>query len=392
MIWLLIQAAFGCEVITAENAFIDGAVVQNATVRVEDGVITHTGDGAPTDGCEAVSTPWLTPGLVASGTELGLVEVGAEEATRTGRGRPSEVAVSGSIGDAYNPFSTLIPLARTGGLTHSVIHGGGAFLPAQSAVVRLTGDSQASSVEVRGVGVKVGGGMGDLVGKLDALNVLFALPEPGINPDDLAGVSPADMRIISDIRRRRIPLVFTVNRASELEALARWTTERGVRVIVFGGAEAWRVAEDLATADIAVAVDPMVYGPGGFGQLQGRADNAVLLQAAGVQLIIEAGSSHNARNLRFNAGNAVRAGLSEADALRAITETPAQVFGVDAGVIRKGAPAHLALWSASPLEPMGRLTSLRIAGVETLTPTRQDLLFERYREPGNPIKPVALPE
>jgi imidazolonepropionase-like amidohydrolase len=178
-----------------------------------------------------------------------------------------------------------------------------------------------------------------------------------------------------------LPLVVHADRASDIEAVLRLTREQKIRTILVGAAEGWLLADALADAKVGVVIDPFVYGAGSVDQLHGRADNAALLRAAGVQVAISGGDTHNARTLRFAAGNAVRGGMSHADAIAAITRVPAELFGVsDRGVLRDGARADLAAWSGDPLEPSSRLLLLVIDGEVQPLRSRQTELVEAWRE------------
>jgi len=154
-------------------------------------------------------------------------------------------------------------------------------------------------------------------------------------------------------------------------------------------------AEALADAGVAVVIDPLVYGPGSFNQIHGRADNGALLVAAGVDVIIATGSSHNARNLGQYAGNAVRGGMKPADALAAITSAPAKVYGLeDRGVLEVGARADVVIWSGQdPLELSSLPVAVFIDGRPIALESRQTLLRDAYSQlPGTPTPPLSLPE
>ncbi len=167
----------------------------------------------------------------------------------------------------------------------------------------------------------------------------------------------------------------------------------GIRLVIRGAAEGGRHAEALAAADIAVILNPLVYGPGSFDQREARPDNAQLLQEAGVDVIISTTSAHFARSLRQLAGNAVRGGMDHTAAVRAITSTPAAVFGLnDRGEIARGAYANLVVWSGDPLEIETRVEGLFIGGQAVELTSRQTELFDRYRErPGSPVPALSLP-
>jgi imidazolonepropionase-like amidohydrolase len=195
--------------------------------------------------------------------------------------------------------------------------------------------------------------------------------------------SRADLEAIQPVLRGEIPLVIGVDRAAHIEALIRFAAKERVRIVLRGGAEAWRHAEALAAADIAVLLDPMVYGAGSFAQREARADGATLLTKAGVEILFFSThhSSHFARILPQLAGNAVRAGLPHKAAMRALTAAPAAVFGrADSGQVAPGMRANLVLWSGDPLELSSRPLRLWIGGVEQSLQSRQTQLRDRYLE------------
>jgi imidazolonepropionase-like amidohydrolase len=159
-------------------------------------------------------------------------------------------------------------------------------------------------------------------------------------------------------------------------------------VVVVGGAEAWLVGGALAAAKVPVVIDPYQAGPSSFDQVHARADNGALLRAAGVTVAIHGPSAHQARSLRFIAGNAVRGGMSHVDALAAITSVPASLLGLkDRGRIEVGAHADLAVWTGDPLDIPARLAMLTIGGVEVELISRQTELVDRWRDLG-PVLPA----
>jgi imidazolonepropionase-like amidohydrolase len=197
--------------------------------------------------------------------------------------------------------------------------------------------------------------------------------------------SRRDLEVMALVGQGALPLVIDADQASDIEAVLRLQARRKLKVILVGGAEAWLVAPQLAAAKVPVVIRPFVYGPGSFDQIHGREDNGALLRAAGVEVIIGAGDTHNARAMRFAAGNAVRGGMSHADALRAITEAPAAAFNLGGrGRIAVGAPADLALWTGDPLDIAGRLSAVWIDGVGLPLTTRQTALVDRWRD----VQPV----
>ena len=92
----------------------------------------------------------------------------------------------------------------------------------------------------------------------------------------------------------------------------------------------------------------------------------------------------NARNIKYEAGNAVAYGMSYDDALRAITLTPAELFGLSdhVGSLQPGRDANLVVWSGDPFEFSTQVEHVFIKGREIKEKSRQDLLIDRYKPGG----------
>ncbi len=345
----------------------------------------------------------ITAGLVEARTALGLVEVGMEDRTRdTTWARNHPVHAAMQVADAYNPQSSLIAIARAAGITTAVLAPSGGSVAGQGAAVDLAGMRQSEALVKSPVAlyatIRVEGSRSAALASLRSLFAdarLYARAGSAFdrNQTRALGASAADLEALQPVLNRQVPLVIGADRAADIEALLRFAADQGIQLVIGGGAEAWMLRDLLAAAQVPVIVDPLVYGPGSFDQLHGRAENPALLHEAGVPLIISSGSSHFARILRFLAGNAVRGGLAHEAALKAITETPAKVFGLnDRGVIRGGAAANLVVWSGDPLEISTAVTAVYIGGVARSLENRQTRLRDKYRTlPATPSAPLPLP-
>ncbi|PYO04862.1 MAG: imidazolonepropionase, partial [Gemmatimonadetes bacterium] len=211
--------------------------------------------------------------------------------------------------------------------------------------------------------------------------------------------SRLDLQAMIPVIEGRLPLLITVDRASDIDAAMRIARDYNVKLIIGGGAEAWMIADKLAAARIPVLTGAMNNIPAGFAALGQRQENAGLLRKAGVQvaLIGNAGGgdeeAFNVRNLKQEAGNAVSYGMTWDDALRAVTLAPAEFFGAAdrIGSLQPGREGNVVVWSGDPFEFTTRVEHVFVRGREYKEKTRQDLLIERYRNlPGTHNAP--LPE
>lgn len=394
MIALLLSAAFAagpCHAVVDARALLPEGLRDGVDVVWRDGRIVAVGADVPTDGCTVHAASVVTPGLVAVATPLGLVEVELEASTRDDQGGPGPIRAAFRIADAYDPRSVVVPVTRSGGITSALVVPDPAIVAGPAASVALVTGTQAEAAILAPAPMVLHPGQaGSFASGLATLRAAFADARwlgaggpGGYARADQVEARRADLLALGAWLASSAPLALVyVDKAADIEAVLRLATEERFRPVIVGGAEAWLLADALAAARVPVFVDPFVYGPGSFDQLRARPDNAARLVAAGVSVgLLVGGEPHNARAARFAAGNAVRAGLSEADALRAITEVPAHVFGwTDRGVLRAGAVADLALWTGDPLDTPGRLAGLWIGGVEQPRATRQTGLVDAWRD------------
>jgi imidazolonepropionase-like amidohydrolase len=195
------------------------------------------------------------------------------------------------------------------------------------------------------------------------------------------GASRLDLEVVVRALEGRLPVVFHVDRASDIVTVLALAKEHGLQAVLASAAEGWKVADAIAKAKVPAIVYPLDHGPRSFAALGAREDNAALLHQAGVTLALSTGESHNARKLRQEAGNAVRAGLPKGAALAAVTEAPATILGMaqDYGAPKAGKIANLVVWSGDPFELSTRVNQVIIRGRAVPLRSRQTALLERYR-------------
>jgi hypothetical protein len=372
--------------------------LQNADVRVRAGRIAAVGRGLAADGAtviEAGGMP-LTPTLFGGITGIGIEEVSGErttvDATLALGAAQQQMTVRPEfdVTLAYNPASSVIPVARVEGIGWTVLGAGsstgGSIVGGQGAVVRLDGSADPTGPNLLFVqlGARAAGLTGNSrAGQWMLLDQLVDEARGRIAPDSnhslLTPAGRAALRRYLDGGGR---VVVGVDRAADIRQLLRWARRHGVRVAVSGGAEAWQLAPELAAAQVPVFVDPLANLPGDFDQLGATLQNAARLQAAGVQVgFTQAGdSSHNARKMRQLAGNAVANGLPWEAGLAGLTRVPAQAFGVgdQLGTIAPGQRADLVLWSGDPLDVASVARQVWFDGRPVALRSRQTELRDRY--------------
>lgn len=374
---------------------------ESIAISLRGNVITTPGI-VPDDDCASIEVPEgavVTPAFIHASSVTGLTEVSLEAATNDANsGLSGDVHAAFSPLDAYNPLSSLIPITRMEGVGTVVVAPGSGFVAGQAMAFDLVGSTQAAAVAKQSAAMVANLGSGRNSSRADGLYRLRELLDDArfyrrqaraYEQGRLRELSAGrlDLQALQPVLRKETPLLLNANRASDIEAILRFAEEEDVRVILQGGAEAWMHAEALAAAKVPVLINPLQYGVSGFDSIHARPDNAALLEAAGVLVVIVNLDfrTHNARKLRQVAGNAVREGMTHQGALNAITTNVAEAFGLPHhGQLAPGHSANVVIWSGDPLEISSKPLHMWIQGQKIDLRSRQTELLEKYRELGAP--------
>ena len=413
-------SAINAETLAITNATIhtatDQGVLTNATVIIESGkIIAVNADKAAVDKADAVfdaKGQILTPGLIGSMNQLGLVEVNAVSGTRDASDKKADITFDASIG--FNPRSTVIPYTRKGGITSNIVapRGGESIFKGKTFAVDLSGSFDSIVASNNAILVDLGAkrkgsrayDMQQLINKLeDAQKKLDKAKkklakekadkkeskEDGNKKDSKKeDEEPVDFKrdelIINAVLAGTQPLVVYADRATDILALIKLKQRFGLNLIIRGAADAVLVTDQLVKAEIPVLINSMRNLPGSFDSLHTALNSAAILTSAGVKVGLSISYPHAINDphflyqLRFDAGNAIANGLSKDQGLAVVTANIADMFGLNSGAIEVGKNADLVLWSADPFELSSRVVKMWIGGDEFSTQSRQDALRDRY--------------
>ncbi|WP_067109241.1 amidohydrolase family protein [Sphingopyxis granuli] len=383
----------------------EAGTIGKGTVLIRDGRIASIGanvavppDARIVDGRGGV----VTPGFIQADSTLGAVEVSQVPASADRATHSRTISAGFDISLGLNPDSILLPVSRLAGITHAVTtplyddrSGRDLQFSGQAAVIDLaqrpdmvTRPRVAMVLEMgEGGAERAGGARGSAIVALRATLAdvrHFARHRAAYDrgegrPQTLSRI---DLEALVPVAEGRMPLIVKVDRASDIVEMIALAREEGLRIILDGAEEGWRVADAIAAAKVPVIVDPLANLPHSFSQVGASMDNAARLHAAGVAVVLKAGSgvAHRARELRYSAGNAVAWGLPHDAAVAAITINPARVFGVAdrIGSLAVGRAADLILWSGDPLEPLSQPRLIFVEGLEKPLTARPLDLRDRY--------------
>ena len=339
----------------------------------------------------------LTPGMIATDTEIGIVEIGALSVTRDDSSKMYKIGFS--IYDAFNPNSTLIPWNRSNGITSTLtlpqntsspVGGLGSYFVLDS---KLQISGTKDMVMIGRVGGSSSRSRAEHFAQIEDLLILAkSLTKNDMDSDlelsdliddwsvsDAMNLHPRDLRALYNLVNNDLPLIMKSHRASDLLKLIELKDKYNLNMIIMGAQEAGLIAEEIAESKIPLIINPIHNIPGSFDELASNINMAKRLEDAGVELMFNAPRDHNYHLIRQGAGVAVANGMSYAGALKALTSTPANVFGINGrGAIEAGKVADLIIWDADPLEPSSMPDYVFINGENIDLTTRSSRLRDRY--------------
>ncbi len=386
--------------------------IENGVVVIEDGRVAFAGipDGRSieTDAVISVNGAWVTPGLFATVTTLGIWDVGAVSQSNDIRASGAPFGAALDVAPIVNPNAQEIMIHRAAGITRAATTTtpSGSIFGGQGAIIDLDSDgdpvTQARAFQMVDLG-EAGGRIAG--GSRAATHVLFraALREAQalsgrtgtpqtteIVKEDEVMLSRFDAEALKPVVTGRQKLFVAVERAADIRsALALKQEFPQLDMVLVGASEGWLVAREIAAAGVPVLADALDALPTSFEQLAATQSNIGRMKAAGVTVGINVLRAENPRRLPQLAGNLVglaqmpgATGLSWGEAFASISSIPAAINGMagKAGVLKRGAFGDVVVWDGDPLEVTSVPTQVFINGIEQPLDSHQTRLRERYRD------------
>ena len=339
----------------------------------------------------------LTPGIISTDTEIGIVEIGALSVTRDDSSNLYQIGFS--IYDAFNPNSVLIPWNRSNGITstltlpqntNSPIGGLGSFFVLDSSLeisgskdVVMIGRVGGSGSESRAETFAIIEDLLEFASSIDSSDMKtykdIAEIIDGSPIAETMELHPRDLKALHKLVNDELPLIIKANRASDLLKLIKLKEKYDLNLIIMGAQEAGLVASRIAESKIPLIINPINNIPESFDELGANIELAGKLEDLGITLMFNAPRDHNYHLIRQGAGVAVANGMSYAGALKALTLSPVEVFKLgNRGQIAPGKIADLIIWDADPLEPSSMPEKVFINGEDIDLTSRMSRLTERY--------------
>lgn len=372
---------------------VSGPTIEHGTVIVRNGLIEAVGENiTPPADAWAIDCKGLTvyPGLIDALSTWGLTNSPPANAGGRGGAPATGAAASPAIttppargpedrpsntsyikaADQIFPNDRAVETFRSGGFTTAVTFPRGNIFSGQGSVIDLAGERAGDMVVADSVGQLVTMGTpgrsgvrsfpGSLMGViayirqiyLDADHYKTAKAIYEKHPQGLA--RPAYDRTLEGVLASPTVLIPAA-RDVEIERMVAFTKELKVNAVLYGGHEAWRAADLLKTSGIPVLLslkypvkaadsDPDLEEPLRVLEMRKQApSSAGALAKAGVKFAFYSDGLASPREINAAVRKAMEAGLDQASAVRALTLSAAEIYGLAdrLGSVEKGKIANL---------------------------------------------------
>jgi len=374
-------------------------------VLIQDGKIAAVGTNltAPANAqVQDLTGKNLYPGLIALINQLGLIEVEAVRATRDDR---ETTATNPDLRAevAFNADSAVIPTIRSNGFSHSLIYPSGALITGRSALMQLDGwnwqdalvqSSVGLHVNWPRMGIQTGWWVRDSVEQqqkrqaeqlaqlqdyFTAAHAYYLAEKAGLNRG-----RDSRWHAMLSFFEQQLPLFVHADDPRQMRQAMLLAQQYGVKLVIVGGRDSWRIADELAANQVAV-IYTAPYG------LPTRGDEAYdqafsapgVLKRAGVKFALSLDGFWDTRNLVFAAGHVTRYGLDPAAALRALTLDAAEIAGVAdrLGSIEVGKSASLVVSNGDIFDYRGhQVEQMWIDGRAVDLDNKHKQLHRRYQQ------------
>ncbi len=382
-------------------------LIEGATVIIRNGSVISAGtDALVPSGIETIDADgsWVTPGIFSAFSRIGIVEVGAEDPTNDTVAPLSGYSAALDMTDAYNPLATNVAVTRISGVTRAAIapsFGSGLF-GGQGFIADMSGKPESVTRQKAftfinmgeaGAGLEGGSRPAAWATLRAALVDARTYPARFIANNEGDALNRVDAQALAPAAKGQQLILIAVSRASDIRNVIELKNANpSLRIALVGAEEGWMVANELASANVGVIIDPYANLPGAFERLGSTQENAARLIEAGVTTAFAYfdDDSHQSRLVLQSAGNAVGSGVDHEDALRAITSAPAAIFGLPRlGSLMPGSAGDLVIWDGDPLEVTSAPVRIFIEGNEQSLTSRQTKLRDRYLNLDENERPLA---
>jgi imidazolonepropionase-like amidohydrolase len=386
-----------------------GQKLPNTNILIRDNRIAEIGPSVTAADAKVIDATgkFVYPGMIDANTGIGLAEIGSVQT----------MSLRSELGD-FNPHiralvginveSELLGVTRMNGVTTVVTSPTGGAIAGQAAMINTAGWNWEDLSVVKDAGMVMtlpgsggrggrGGGGGRRGGggsanpNLAADFQQFMTDSKAYDDARTSGATKIDLiyEAMRPLFHRDIPALINANGETDIRNAVAFGEKWGIRVVIQGGADAWKVRKMLADKKIPVILSSLEQAPGDSLPYDEIYAQPGLLYDAGVKFAFSTGQGSNSRHVAFHAALAEAYGLAPEGALKALTIWPAEIFGADKdiGTVEKGKLANLFITTGDPLDLRTQVNYVFIKGRDMPFDDRQTRLYLKYKGRPAPIKP-----
>jgi imidazolonepropionase-like amidohydrolase len=355
---------------------ITQGVIEQGTVLCEDGKIIAVGTDVvvPAD-AQIIDAQGkvVTPGLIDAHSHIGLFGEPSLPATADGNEKTGPMQ-SGLFGiDALNPADPAFPQVLAAGVTtvytgpgsSNIIGGTGMaiktlgrtvdemLIPGSEGMKMALGENPKRNYGAinKMPGTRMGNAAVLREALISAQNYLDKMARAEAEGKAKSVDRDLKMEQLAKVLRREMKARIHCHRADDIMTAIRIAEEFNLDYVLEHATEGHKIPDILAEKQVRCVVGPLDMEPAKHELWDVRLDNPAILAKAGCKVAIQMDSSSATKYLPWMAGVAMREGLGEEEALRAITINPAEILGLDdrLGSIEVGKEADLAIFDGHPL-------------------------------------------
>jgi imidazolonepropionase-like amidohydrolase len=392
---------------------VSHGVIENCAVVIEGTKISYVGTVAGAKvpaGAAVVDAKGMTvyPGLIDSETHLGLTEIEADAMTNDLIEKSDEIMPHMHVYDAFHAETALIPVTRLNGITNAIVApANGDTLPGQDSLIQLDGREQPDYFVLRDNALPLNF-TGEQrrnesferakypqtrMGMAAQLRQTFIETQEYMKKlDDWSKKSDADKAKGSEPKRDlkyealvpylqgKKPVVLAAETGSDVDTAVALAQEFKLRFVLNHVTHSQKVLDRIAGLKVPVIVGPIYDMPFDDQRYDAVYSLPAELAKRGVKVAFASYDAHQSRNLPYAAGFAVAFGLPHDEALRALTLTPAEIWGVadQLGSLDAGKTANVVVANGDPLDVKTDVKHVFIAGRDIPLESRQTRLRDQY--------------
>jgi imidazolonepropionase-like amidohydrolase len=392
---------------------ITHGTIENGVIVLENGKIAAVGPAASTKvpkDAQVFDARGMTvyPGLFDAETNLGLTEVEADENSNDLVEKSDEISPQMRVVDAFHAETARIPVQRINGVTNAIVAPAAEdSVAGQDALIQLYGKDRNAMIltpdialamnfegDVRRKGTGPGGskfpstrmGLATQLRQafLDTQN--YMAEQAAAAKPDFKGAKPKkDLKfeaLIPYLKGEK-PVVFGAYESYEVEVAMGIAKEFNLKVILNHVTHAQDLLDTIAAYKVPVIVGSIYDAPEANERYDAVFSLPAELQKRGVKIALSSlsnGPVSDSRNLPYAAGYAVAYGLPYDEAMKAITLSPAEMFGVgdQLGSLDVGKVGNVVIANGDPLDVRTSVQQVFIAGVAIPMTSRQTQLRDQY--------------